>query len=311
VAGIDAESIGKYNGEGQVMAHSNAKRTISLLQEYGFKFSKSMGQNFLVDENIPEKIVAESGIDNTCGVVEIGPGPGALTVVLGRVASRVLAIELDWRLVPILEDVLDDLPNVDVIQGDVMKMDIAQLVGEKMPDMRLHVCSNLPYNITTPVITKLIDSGAFETITVMVQREVGRRMSAAPGRPEYGAFTVFLNYHTESVKSLFDVPPECFMPRPSVYSSVVTMKTRQSKLLGPDDEIMFFSVVRAAFAQRRKMLLNALHSAFGNELSKEAIADIISECGFSTSIRGETLGVPEFIKLAAGFTGSSKVATDQ
>jgi len=245
-----------------------------------------------------------SGIDKSCGVFEIGPGLGALTVVLGRDAGQVLAIELDRRLIPVLEEITADYPNVEIMQSDILKLDIVSLANEKMPDMKRHVCSNLPYNITSPVITALIDSRAFETITVMVQREVGKRINARPGSPEYGAFTVYINYHTEDVKILFDVPPECFVPRPGVYSSVVTMKTRAQALLEQDDEQMFFRVVRAAFGQRRKTLVNALHAVFGNDFDKEEITKIISECGFDTKIRGEMLGVKDFIKLAAGFSES-------
>ena len=270
----------------------------SLLQKYGFKFSKSMGQNFLIDPGIPEKIVKMSGIDETCGVIEVGPGAGALTVALCRFAKFVLAIELDRRLLPVLNESLSGFENVEVISGDILKIDIASLAKNKMPGLRRHACSNLPYNITSPAIISLIGSGVFEAITVMVQKEVARRICAAPGSQDYGAFTVFINYHCSEQKVLFDVPPECFMPRPGVISSVVIMRTRESKLLGLEDEKAFFKVVRAAFGQRRKTLLNALYSVYCDLLKKDDIAEIIRFCGLDTSIRGEKLGLSEFIELA-------------
>ena len=279
----------------------NATRTAGeLLKEQGFRFSKSMGQNFLVDPNIPEKIVRLSGIDSSSGVLEVGPGLGALTSAICRSAGRVTAVELDLRLLPMLRDSIADIDNVEIVQGNILKLDIAELVKAKMPDMKYHVCSNLPYNITTPALTAFISTNVFDTITVMIQREVAGRICASPGTPDYGAFTVFINYHAEP-EILFDVPPECFMPRPKVYSSVVTMKMRLERPLIPEDEAVFFRVVRAAFGQRRKTLVNALYSAFGNKLQKADIEGIVRNCGFDTRIRGETLGIEEFMRLSGYF----------
>jgi len=259
-----------------------------------------MGQNFLIDPNIPEKIVRLSGIDSSSGVLEVGPGLGALTSAICRAAGRVTAVELDTRLLPMLRESLADLDNVDIVQGNILKLDIAKLVKEKMPDMKYHVCSNLPYNITTPALTAFISTNVFDTITVMVQREVAVRICASPGCSDYGAFTVFVNYHSEP-EILFDVPPECFMPRPRVYSSVVTMKMRVERRLIPEVEAVFFRIVRAAFGQRRKTLVNALYSAFGNKLLKSDIEGIVSRCGFDTRIRGEMFGIEDFASLVKYF----------
>jgi len=272
-----------------------------LLAARGIKTSKSMGQNFLIDANVPEKIANLSGIDSTCGVLEVGPGLGALTMALCRAAGHVTAVELDAKLMPILHDIFKGHSNVDLVQGNILKLDIRELLAEKMPGLTHHVCANLPYNITTPAITTFIETGLFETITVMVQKEVAGRICAKPGSPEYGAFTVYTNYHTEPEK-LFDVPPECFTPRPKVTSSVVKMRTRQKRLLSTEDEKTYFRVVRAAFGQRRKTLVNALNAAFNETHSKEAIAEIVTNCGFDARIRGEKLSVEEFAKLSAYFT---------
>jgi len=271
-----------------------------LLNMHGFKSSKSLGQNFLTDANIPEKIVRLSGIDKTCGVLEIGPGLGALTMVLSRMAGRVTAVELDARLIQLLGEKLSGYQNVEIMHGDILKLDIACLVSEKMPDLRRQVCANLPYNITSPVLTALIDSCAFESITVMVQREFAQRICAAPGSRDYGSFTVYVNYHAEPA-ILFDVPPECFFPRPGVYSSVVTLKMRSEHFLEAGEEATFFRVVRAAFGQRRKTLVNALHAAFGSTMDKAEISEIVSKCGFDVRVRGEALGIEEFMKLSAHF----------
>ena len=275
----------------------STKYVKSMLDKHGFRFSKSMGQNFLIDGNIPEKIVRLSGIDKSCGVLEVGPGIGALTVELSRAAGCVTAVELDERLLPILCETLDGTHNVEIVQGDILKMDILKLIIEKMKGLECHVCANLPYNITTPAISAFIKAGVFISITVMVQREVARRICAAPGSSDYSAFSVYVNYHTEA-KNLFDVPPECFIPQPNVWSSVVRMELRKKQLLETEHEQVFFRVVRAAFNQRRKTLINALHSAFGSVMSKGDITEIVRQCGFDAKVRGETLSIKDFAKLS-------------
>ncbi|MCL2409765.1 MAG: 16S rRNA (adenine(1518)-N(6)/adenine(1519)-N(6))-dimethyltransferase RsmA [Oscillospiraceae bacterium] len=284
----------------------DAQNIKTLLSQHGFKFSKSMGQNFLVDKNIPEKIVRLSGIGSSDGVLEVGPGAGALTMELSRSAGKVTAVELDKRLIPILQANLEGRENVEIVEGDILKLDIAATVQEKMPGLRHRVCANLPYNITTPALSAFIDAGVFETITVMVQKEVAERICADPGTRQYGAFSVYANYHTEA-ELLFDVPPECFMPRPNVTSSVVTLRTRQERILPPEDEPQFFRVVRAAFGQRRKTLVNALYTVFGNELGKDEITDVVTQCGFNPQIRGETLGIEEFAKLSTALASATRL----
>jgi len=269
-----------------------------LLDKHGFKFSKSMGQNFLVDANIPEKIVSQSGIDESCGVLEVGPGLGALTSALSRAAGFVTSVELDKRLVPILIDNFSEHPNVKIVRGDILKLDIKELIDENMNGLEHHVCANLPYNITTPVITAFIESDAFKSITVMVQKEVAQRICAKPGSPEYGAFTVYINYHSVP-KILFNVSPECFTPRPKVTSSVVKMEIMTGRISDKEEEMFFFRVVRAAFGQRRKTLVNALYSEFNNLYSKYEIAEIIENCGFDNRVRGEMLSINDFINLSS------------
>ena len=279
---------------------SSAADVRRILAEHGFRFSKSMGQNFLIDANIPEKIVRLATLDKTCGVLEIGPGIGALTFELSRAAGFVTAVELDRRLLPILYDVLVDRNNVEIVQGDILKQDLDILLSEKMPGFRHHACANLPYSITTPALTALIDAGVFETITVMVQREVARRICAKHGSPDYSAFSVYVGYHCEA-EILFDVSPECFFPKPGVWSSVLKLKTRKGPLLEAEIEKVFFRLVKAAFGQRRKTLANALHSAFGSSMSKEDITAIVEDCGFDPLVRGETLSIAEFSALAHRF----------
>ena len=271
-----------------------------LLENHDFRFSKSKGQNFLTDANIPEKIVRLSGIDKGCGVLEIGPGAGALTSHLSSAAGYVVAVELDRKLAEILSEAAAAAGNVEIVQGDILKQDIRELTAVKMPGLRLFACANLPYSITTPALTTLVNAGVFESITIMVQREVAQRLCASEGTADYGAISVFVQYHSQP-RILFDVPPQCFVPMPKVYSSVVTLDMRRGKLLSPEREAVFFQVVRAAFGQRRKTLVNALFSAFGSSLSKQEISVAVQKCGFAPDVRGEVLGVQDFIRLTEHF----------
>ena len=247
----------------------------ALLARHGFHFSKSMGQNFLIQSWVPEDIAAASGADKDCCVLEIGPGIGPLTRQLSDRAGKVVAVELDRSLLPILDETLAGRENVHIISGDIMKLDIPALVGEHFNALRPMACANLPYNITTPVITALIQAGCFEAITVMIQREVALRICAAPGSSDYGAFSVFVQYHT-TPELLFDVPNTCFLPAPKVTSSVLRM-TPRPKPAEVEDEEFFFRVVRAAFAQRRKTLHNSLSAALGAPFSREMIAQAIED----------------------------------
>ncbi len=268
----------------------------ALLARHGFHFSKSMGQNFLIEDWVPRDIADAAGLDAACGALEIGPGIGPLTVQLAQRAGRVAAVELDRSLLPILSETLADYTNAEVIPGDAMKLNLPALCAEKFPGMTVKACANLPYNITTPVLTKLLESGCFASITVMIQREVARRICAAPGTADYGAFSLFCQYHAEC-SLLFDVGPECFLPAPKVTSTVIQLVPRAEPPVGADPAALF-RVVRAAFAQRRKTLLNGLSAAYGSKFSKDDLRQIIEDCGLPEGIRGERLGLPEFAALA-------------
>ena len=268
-----------------------------LLERHGFRFSKSMGQNFLIDGSVPERIAEMSGIDKSFGVLEIGPGIGALTQHLCALAGKVTAVELDKSLPPLLDESLAQFDNVEIVTGDILKTNIPELVRTKMPEMRYAVCANLPYNITTPVLTALIQAGIFESITVMIQREVARRICAAEGDEDYGAFSVYAQYHTEP-ELLFDVPPSCFMPQPKVYSSVIKMTVRREKAAAVKDEELFFKTVRASFAQRRKTLVNGLFSGFSGKLTKPQVIQVLNDCGLDEKVRGEKLSIAQFARIA-------------
>lgn len=273
-----------------------------LLARHGFRFSKSMGQNFLIASWVPERIAAESGLDRLCGVLEVGPGVGTLTRELCARAGKVVSVELDKALLPVLEETLSQCPNGSVVSGDVMKLDLAALTAEKLEGLRPCVCANLPYNITTPVLTRLLEAKLFCGLTVMVQREVAQRICAAPGTKDYGAFSVFCQYHAKCER-LFDVPPECFLPAPKVTSTVVRLTPLAAPPVETADEDAFFAVVRAAFAQRRKTLLNALSAAYGHRCSKDTLREILAACGLEENVRGERLGLAEFAALAERLEG--------
>ena len=266
----------------------------ALLARHGFRFSKSMGQNFLIDPSVPERIAESCGACGDTGVLEVGPGIGALTARLAERAAKVVSVELDGRLMPLLDETLSNYGNIEIVKGDILAADIPALVKEKFEGLRPIACANLPYNITTPAITALIEADVFTDITVMIQREVARRLCAAAGTPDYGAFTVYVNYHTEP-ELLFDVFPESFMPQPKVVSSVVRMRKRERPPVDTDER-KFFKVVRAAFAQRRKTLVNSLSSSLG--IAKDGVTAAVEECGLDPLIRGEALDMDAFARLA-------------
>ncbi|MDR1130935.1 MAG: 16S rRNA (adenine(1518)-N(6)/adenine(1519)-N(6))-dimethyltransferase RsmA [Oscillospiraceae bacterium] len=268
----------------------------ALLSGCGFRFSRSMGQNFLTAAWVPERIAAEAGLDGGTGVLEVGPGIGCLTVQLSRLAGRVVSVELDRTLGPVLAQTLSDCGNTQVVFGDVLKLDLKKLVSERLAGFRAVVCANLPYNITSPLISAFIEAGCFETMTLMVQREVARRICARAGASDYGAFSVYIGWHTEP-EILFDVSPECFMPRPKVWSSVVRLDMRKAPPVRVRDEKLFFALVKAAFGQRRKTLVNALSSGLPG-YSKERLAEAAAACGLDALVRGETLGIETFAALS-------------
>ncbi len=267
-----------------------------LLAAHGFHFSKAKGQNFLIAPWVPESIAREAGVERDVGVLEIGPGIGPLTQQLSARAGKVCAVELDQRLEPILGATLAECDNVEIVWGDVLKLDVPTLVGEKLGGLRPMACANLPYYITTPILTALLEAECFEAVTVMVQKEVAQRIAAQPGAADYGAFSVFCQYYAEP-ELLFDVPPHCFLPQPKVTSAVVTLRVRKERPWEIEDPALFFRVVRSSFAMRRKKLSNGLASGFP-ELGKSGAEEVLVACGFPENVRGETLGIPEFAAIA-------------
>ena len=267
-----------------------------LLAEHGFHFSKAKGQNFLIASWVPESIAVESGVDETVGVREIGPGIGPLTQQLCLRAKKVCAVEVDTRLEPILQQTVGEFDNLEIIWNDVLQLDVPALVKEKFAGLRPVACANLPYYITSPILTALLEADCFEAVTVMVQKEVAQRIAAKPGSADYGAFTVFCQYYAEP-ELLFDVPAHCFLPQPKVTSAVITLRLRKERPWDILDEKTFFRTVRASFAMRRKKLSNGLASGFP-ELGKAGAAEVIAAAGFDENVRGETLSIEEFARIA-------------
>ena len=232
-----------------------------LLAEHGFHFSKAKGQNFLISRWVPESIAREAGVDETAGVLEIGPGIGPLTQQLCLRARKVCAVELDKRLEPLLQKTVGDFDNLEIIWDDVLKQDVPALVKEKFAELRPMACANLPYYITSPILSALLEADCFDSVTVMVQKEVAQRIAAAPGSEDYSAFTVFCQYWAEP-ELLFDVPAHCFLPQPKVTSAVISLRVRKERPWDIKDKDLFFRVVKASFAMRRKKLSNGLASGF-------------------------------------------------
>ena len=267
-----------------------------LLEAHGFHFSKAKGQNFLIASWVPESIAEDSGVDKTVGVLEIGPGIGPLTQQLCLRAGKVCAVELDTRLKPILAQTVGEFENLNIVWNDVLKLDIPAFVKEQFGDLRPMACANLPYYITSPILSALLEADCFEAVTVMVQKEVALRIAAKPGSADYSAFTVFCQYYAEP-ELLFDVPAHCFLPQPKVTSAVISLRVRKERNWGALDEDVFFRTVKASFAMRRKKLSNGLASGFP-ELGKTGAAEVIAAAGFDENVRGETLGIPEFVRIA-------------
>ena len=267
-----------------------------LLAEHGFHFSKAKGQNFLTQRWVPERIAEDSGVGPDVGALEIGPGIGPLTQQLALRAGKVCAVELDTRLEPILQKTVGDFSNLEIIWGDVLKQDVPALVQEKFAGLRPMACANLPYYITSPILSALLEADCFEAVTVMVQKEVAQRIAAKPGSGDYSAFTVFCQYYAEP-ELLFDVPAHCFLPQPKVTSAVITLRVRKERPWQIHDRDVFFRTVRASFAMRRKKLSNGLVSGFP-QLGKTGAEEVIAACGFPENVRGETLGIPEFAAIA-------------
>jgi len=267
-----------------------------LLYEHGFHFSKAKGQNFLIAGWVPQQIAEDAGVDKTAGVLEIGPGIGPLTQQLALRAGKVCAVELDTRLKPILDVTVGEFENLEILWNDVLKLDVSALVREKFAGLRPMACANLPYYITSPILTALLEAECFESVTVMVQKEVAQRIAAKPGTADYSAFTVFCQYYAQP-EILFDVPAGCFMPAPKVTSAVIMLRTRKELPWQIDDKDIFFRTVRASFAMRRKTLQNGLAAGFP-ELGKAGAGEVIAACGLPASVRGETLDISQFAAIA-------------
>lgn len=278
------------------------QHTIAVLQKYNFHFQKKFGQNFLIDTHVLERIIAEAGVTKDDFVVEIGPGIGTMTQYLCEAAGAVAAVEIDKNLIPILHDTLSEYDNVEIINEDILKVDIAALAEEKNGGKPIKVVANLPYYITTPIIMGLFESHVpIESITVMVQKEVADRMQCGPGTKDYGALSLAVQYYAKP-EIVANVPPNCFMPRPSVGSAVIRLTRHEKPPVEVADEKLMFRLIRASFNQRRKTLVNGLKNASDLSFSKEQIEAAIEAIGQPLTIRGEALTLEQFAALSNQFS---------
>ena len=280
---------------------SDPKKTIEVIQKYQFAFQKRFGQNFLIDAHVLEKIVSAAGITKDDCILEIGPGIGTMTQYLAESAGQVIAVEIDTNLLPILADTLKDYSNVKVINQDILKVDINELVKEYNNGRPIKVVANLPYYITTPIIMGLFESNVpIDNITVMVQKEVADRMQVGPGSKDYGALSLAVQYYA-SPYIVANVPPNCFIPRPNVGSAVIRLTRYQEPPVQVKDPKLMFKLIRASFNQRRKTLQNGLNNSPEISFSKEEITKAIESLGVSPSVRGEALSLEQFAQLANYF----------
>ncbi|QUH25095.1 16S rRNA (adenine(1518)-N(6)/adenine(1519)-N(6))-dimethyltransferase RsmA [Serpentinicella alkaliphila] len=281
----------------------NINRTKEIVKEHGFKFSKSLGQNFLIDGNILNKIVDGAGITENDNVLEVGPGIGSLTQFLAERAKKVLAVEIDKSLLPILEKTLGSYDNVQVINKDILEVDLNSLIEEHFPNKKPKVVANLPYYVTTPIIMKFLEEKInIESLVVMIQKEVADRMQAAPNTKDYGALSIAVQYYCNP-KILFKVPPSVFVPQPKVESTVIKLEVRETPLVVVHDERLFFNIIRDSFSKRRKTLLNALST--GNlKLNKELIRETLNYYNINENIRGEALSIEEFAQICNYIKGN-------
>ena len=285
---------------------SNPTNTLAVINRYNFVFQKKFGQNFLIDQGIVEKIVREAGVTGEDFVLEIGPGIGTMTQLLCENAREVAAVEIDKKLIPILEDTLSEYDNVTIINDDILKVDINALADEKNGGRPIKVVANLPYYITTPIIMGLFESHVpIESITIMVQKEVADRMQTGPGSKDYGALSLAVQYYAKP-EIVVNVPPECFMPRPGVGSTVIRLRKHSTCPVDVKDEKLMFRIIRASFNQRRKTLANGLNNSPEINFSKDVINEAIEELGKGASVRGESLTLEEFAELANIFSSKIK-----
>lgn len=277
-------------------------RTKEILSKYKFSFKKSLGQNFLIDVNILENIIKHAGIDKKSAVIEIGPGIGALTEQLAIHAQKVIAYEIDQRLLPILTDTLGQYENIEVIHQDILKADVVETIQKHFsPNQLIHIVANLPYYITTPILMKLLsDKLPISSLTIMIQKEVAERMAATPNQKSYGSLSIAVQYYTHA-NLMMDVPRTVFMPQPNVDSSVLKLTLRDEPPVKVFDEDYFFAVVRACFVHRRKTLRNNLLNYFKNEYTKDQILEKLEESGIDGTRRGESMNMEEFAQLANSF----------
>lgn len=274
------------------------KNTIEVLKKYDFVFQKRFGQNFLIDTHVLEKIIRAADIRKEDYILEIGPGIGTLTQYLAEAARAVTAVEIDKSLIPILKDTLQEFKNAEVINQDILKFDINALVQDKNNGQPIKVVANLPYYITTPIIMSLFENKIpIQSITIMVQKEVADRMKVGPGSKDYGALSLAVQYYAEP-KIIAQVPPNCFMPRPKVGSTVIQLVRHEKPPVNVKDPEKMFSIIRASFNQRRKTLLNGLRNCKELNLKKEDIEEALNQCGFALNVRGETLSLEEFARLS-------------
>ena len=273
----------------------NINEIKALLARHGFHFSKAKGQNFLTQSWVPQNIVLESGVDETCGVLEVGPGIGPLTQQLCRRAGKVVSVELDQRLYPVLAETMSGFDNFTLVKGDIMKQDLPALVSEHFAGLRPVLCANLPYNITTPLLTACVKAGCFASLTVLIQKEVAQRICARSGTADYGAFSLLMQYYTEP-ELLFTVPNTCFLPMPKVTSAVIRCTTRAVPPVSVQSEAMLWRTVKAGFALRRKTLVNSLQTGF--PLPKQELVQLIAGCGLPADIRGERLSLEDYARLS-------------
>lgn len=275
----------------------NPQNTIEVLQKYNFSFQKKFGQNFLIDTHVLDKIIQSANITEDDMVLEIGPGIGTMTQYLAQAAGKVIAVEIDKNLIPILEDTLSGYDNVRVINEDVLKLDLKKLADEENNGKPVKVVANLPYYITTPIIMGLFENEVpVESITVMVQKEVADRMQTGPGNKDYGALSLAVQYYADPY-IVANVPPNCFMPRPKVGSAVIRLTRHQNPPVQAKDEKLMFRIIRASFNQRRKTLANGLKNSQELQFTKEQVEQAITECGLPLNIRGEALTLEQFAAL--------------
>ena len=275
-----------------------SQKTAGIVQKYEFAFRKQFGQNFLIDQRVLDRIVEASGVNEEDLAIEVGPGIGTLTECLAAKAREVVAVEIDHDLIPILQDTLSEYPNVSVINEDIMKVDLNQLVQEKNGGRKARVVANLPYYITTPIIMGLFEKHVpVRSITVMVQKEVALRMQAGPGSKDYGALSLAVQFYSKP-EIVANAPANCFMPRPKVGSAVIHMECYDTPPVSVQDEKALFALIRAAFGQRRKTLVNAVGNSAEVDWTKEQVADALAEMGIKETIRGEALTLEQFARLA-------------